>query len=138
VRAAWVSGGYKQDWIDGAAAERLAEVDCLVVQDLFASPLVERASYRLPGAAFAERSGSYVNHADRLQSFDWAIRAPAGVRVEAGVYWQLLGKPGLVKVRRVLEEIAQEISYFAAAFEKVGPLGVDLKASAPAEAMTAS
>ena len=82
TRALWVSGGYQQDWIDRGTAERLAAVACLVVQDLFPSPLSDRATYRLPGAAFAEREGSYVNHADRLQSVAWAIRPPAGVRVE--------------------------------------------------------
>jgi NADH-quinone oxidoreductase subunit G len=127
VRAVWVSGGYKHEWIDGSTAERLATAACLVVQDLFHSPLLERATYRLPGAAFAERSGSYVNHADRLQSVEWAIRPPAGVRVEAGVFWELLGREGLAHVRTVLEEVAAEIPFFATAAEGVGPLGVDLK-----------
>jgi NADH-quinone oxidoreductase subunit G len=134
IRGLWVSGGYKHDWIDAAAAERLAAVDCLVVQDLFASPVLERATYRLGGAAFAERAGSYVNHADRLQSFDWAIRPPAGVRAEAGVYWELLGRPGLVKPRQILDELAREIAFFAAAAEPVGPLGIDLKATSLVEA----
>ncbi len=133
VRAVWISGGYKQDWIDAETAERLATASCLVVQDLFHSPLLERAAYRLPGAAFAERSGSYVNHANRLQSVEWAIRPPEGVRVEAGVYWQLLGETGLVKARRVLEEVAREIPFFAAAADGVGSLGVELKAVASVE-----
>jgi NADH-quinone oxidoreductase subunit G len=133
VAAVWVSGGYKHDWIDEATAERLAAVDCLVVQDLFASPLWERALYRLPGAAFAEREGSYVNHADRLQSVAWAIRPPAGVRVEAGVFWELLSMPGLVKARRVLDEMAVEIPYFAPTANPVSTLGMDLKAGSPAE-----
>jgi NADH-quinone oxidoreductase subunit G len=134
--AVWASGGYKTDWIDEATAGSLARAECLVVQDLFASPLLERAAYRLPGAAFAEREGSYVNHADRLQSVPWAIRPPAGVRVEAGVYWELLGMGGMVKTRRVLDEVAREIAYFAAAAEPVGPLGIDLKAPAPVETAT--
>jgi NADH-quinone oxidoreductase subunit G len=128
VQAVWVSGGYKNDWIDIATAERLAVVDCLVVQDLFASPLWERATYRLPAAAFAEREGSYVNHADRLQSVAWAVRPPAGVRVEAGVFAELLAMSGLVKVRRVLDELAGQIPFFSRAGDPVGPLGVDLKA----------
>ena len=134
VGAVWASSGYKHEWIDTATAERLATVDVLVVQDMFASPLLERATYRLPGAAFAERAGSYVNHADRLQSFSWAIRPPAGVRVESGVYWELLEREGLVKPRRVMEEIAAEIPFFAAAAQPVGPLGIDLKAGATAPA----
>jgi NADH-quinone oxidoreductase subunit G len=138
VRAAWVSGGYKHDWIDDPTAERLAAVECLVVQDLFMSPLAERAAYVLPGAAFAEREGSYVNHADRLQSVEWAVRPPAGVRVEAGVYWELLAEPGLVKARRVLDEVAMTIPFFSRAIDPVGPLGVDLKTNVLAETASAS
>ena len=67
-----------------------------MVQDLFPSPLSERATYVLPGAAFAERDGSYVNRADRLQSVRWAIRPPAGVRPEGSLFWELLGPQGAV------------------------------------------
>ncbi len=125
--AVWVSGGYKHDWIDEATADSLAAAAVLVVQDMFHSPLMDRATYRLAGAAFAERDGSYVNHADWLQSVEWAVRPPAGVRVAAGVYWELLGETGLFKARRVLDEVAERIVFFAAAAETVGPLGVDLK-----------
>jgi NADH-quinone oxidoreductase subunit G len=136
--ALWVTGGYKQPWIDEDTAQRLAAVECLVVQDLFDSPLLERATYPLPGAAFAEREGSYVNHADRLQSVAWAVRPPSGVRVEAGVYAQLLGMTGLVSARRVLEEMAREIPFFSAAADPVGPLGVDLKTRVASETATIS
>jgi NADH-quinone oxidoreductase subunit G len=128
----WICGGYKHDWIVEATAESLAAAECLVVQDLFASPLTPRAAYVLPGTTFAEREGSYVNHADRLQSVQWAIRPPAGVRVEAGVFWELLGMPRLVNARSVLDEVAGEITFFAAAAGPVGPMGIDLKAQAPA------
>jgi predicted molibdopterin-dependent oxidoreductase YjgC len=133
----WVSGGYREsDWIEPELAQRLSAAQCLVVQDMFDSPLLELATYQLPGAAFAEREGSYLSHADRLQSAKWAIRPPAGVRTEGSVYAELLGMTGLIKARRVLDEMAREISFFAAAADPVGPLGVDLKASALAEATT--
>ncbi|HTM52377.1 MAG TPA: 2Fe-2S iron-sulfur cluster-binding protein [Pirellulales bacterium] len=138
VRGAWISGGYKHDWIDRESAERLATAECLVVQDLFESPLMERATYRLPGAAFAEREGCYVNFADRLQAVEWAVRPPVGVHVEAGVYWELLGMAGLFKARRALDELAGDVPFFSRAAEGVDPLGVDLKAEAAAEAATAS
>ena len=134
VRALWASGGYKQDWVDAETAGRLAAVDCLVVQGLFASPLLDLATYRLPAAAFAEREGSYVNHADRLQSVAWAIRPPAGVRTELGVYWELLTMPGLPKARRVLDEVAAQIAFFSPAIDPVGPLGMDLQARPRVEA----
>jgi NADH-quinone oxidoreductase subunit G len=123
----WVSGGYRGDWIDAEAAAALAGVETLVVQDLFRSPLSERATYELPGAAFAEREGSYVNQAGRLQSFTWAIRPPAGVRSEGSLLWQLLGRPGLYSARRVLDEIAREVPAFAPAAAAVGEHGVLLE-----------
>jgi NADH-quinone oxidoreductase subunit G len=123
----WISGGYKSDWNDLETAERFADVPLVIVQDLFASPLWDRADYQLPGASFAERTGSYVNHADRLQSFKWAIRAPAGVMVEGQLYWRLLKKPGLYNAESVLADITREIGYFAAAMQGVAASGVDLK-----------
>jgi NADH-quinone oxidoreductase subunit G len=122
-----VTGGYHRPWIDEATAAQFGPLDTLVVQDIFSSPLWNRATYQLPGAAFAEREGSYVNYADRLQNAVWAVRPPAGVRVEASVYWQLLGRSGMYKARRVLTELAHEIPAFAAAAGPVPDVGVDLK-----------
>ena len=130
----WVSGGYKTDWIDVETAERIAgAASLLVVQDLFASPLSTLAHYQLPAAAFAERAGSYVNHADRLQSFDWSIRPPMGVREEASLLWRLLGRRGLYQARAVLDDIAREIPALSAAIYPVPDVGIDLKVNLLAE-----
>lgn len=134
IRAAWVSGGYKTDWNTAEHAAALAGLDVLVVQDMFSSPLMEQATHQLPGAGFAERAGSYVNHADRLQSFAWAIRPPAGAWVEGQVFWQLLAKPGLYNPRAVLSDVAAEILYFEPAGAEIGETGVDLRAKLLAEA----
>jgi NADH-quinone oxidoreductase subunit G len=127
IDAVWVSGGYKSDWVDEATAERLAAAELLVVQDIFPSPLMERADYRLPSAAFAEREGSYVNHADRLQSFRRAIRPPMGVRIEGSLFWQLLGREGMYNAGSALEEISRKILFYSAAAGGVPDVGVDLK-----------
>ena len=127
IKAVWVAGGYREPWIDEATAERLAGVETLIVQDMFDSPLWRRATYQLPGASFAERSGSYVNFADRLQSFEWAIRPPAGAWVEGHLYWRMLGMRGLYNPRTVLSEMAANIGYFAAAGDEIPPTGIDLK-----------
>jgi len=127
VRAAWVTGGYKTDWIEEETAERFTGIELLVVQDMFTSPLWERADFQLPGAGFAEREGSYVNHGHRLQSFRWAIRPPAGAQLEGRVYWRLLGRQGMYDARAVLGEVAAEISYFSAAMGEIPPTGVDLR-----------
>ncbi len=126
INAVWVTGGYKSDWIDEPTAARLDAADLLIVQDIFSSPLWERASYQLPGASFAERQGSYVNHAGRLQSFSWAVRPPAGVWIEGQVYWRLLEMPGMYDSRRVLREMATEIASFNAADDEIPPTGIVL------------
>jgi NADH-quinone oxidoreductase subunit G len=136
VRGAWVSGGYKTDWVDAATAEKFGGLATLVVQDMFNSPLLEMADFQLPGAAFAEREGSYVNCNDRLQSVVWAVRPPAGVRTEASLLWQLLGLPGMYRSRKVLSEVAAEVMYFSAASAAVPPVGIDLKVNLLAEAAT--
>jgi len=127
IRGLWVSGGYKRPWVDRATADRLAGQELLVVQDLFASPLADRADYVLPAAAFAERDGSYVNRDDHLQSVRWAVRPPRGVRPEGSVFWELLGRPGLYQARQVLSELAAEIGYFHVAGGTIPDVGVNLK-----------
>ena len=126
VNAVWITGGYKHDWIDEPAATRLSGFEIVVVQDMFPSPLWENATHQLPGVAFAEREGSYVNRDGWLQTFSWAIRPPEGSRVEGSVYWQLLEMPGLYKARTVMDEVAATIPYFATAAEPTPELGVAL------------
>ena len=138
IRGVWVSGGYKNEWIDEAAAGRFKPVELLVVQDLFPSPLSQRATYELPGAAFAERDGSYVNRADRLQSAAWSVRPPGGVRTEGSLYWELSGRAGLYDARAVLDEVAAEILDFNPAAQEVPETGIDLKANLIAEGTTES
>jgi len=127
----WVTGGYFDSWIDGATADRIASARDVIVQDMFDSPLWQRATLRLPGASFAEREGSYVNAGSRLQSATWAVRSPQGAWPEGHVYWRLLEMPGMYRARMVLDEIAATIPSFAPAAEPVGPHGVEIAASEP-------
>lgn len=131
--AIWFAGGYKTNWCEEQTAALLA-ASLLVVQDLFAGPAWEVARYQLPGVAFAERSGSYVNSTGRLQSFDWAIRPPAGAMSDGQLFWWLLGQDSLYSARRVLDEIAHEIAPFETAAGSVPELGVELSFSEMAEA----
>ena len=127
VRGVWVAGGYPMPWIDQQQAQQFDGLQLLVVQDLFPSPLSERATYVLPSAAFAEREGSYVNRNDRLQTSTWAIRPPSGVRPEAQLYWQMLGLPGLYNSRSILDEVSRNIGFFSAATCEIPETGLDLR-----------
>ena len=129
VGAIWVTGGYPYAWVDDELVTRLRAASLLIVQDLFPSPLWRAADYQLPGVAFAERSGSYVNANDHLQSFEWAVRPPAGAMPEGHVYWRLLQRSGLYDAAAVMQEVSREILYFSAAAGGVSELGVNLKAN---------
>ena len=106
VKAVWVTGGYPSPWHGADEVAAIADIETIVIQDMFESPLWNAARFRLPGAAFAERSGSYVNHQEMSQSFDWAIRPPGGVQVEGQVYWQLQKRSGMYDPEKVREEMA--------------------------------
>lgn len=127
VQGMWVSGGYKTDWNDQAVADELSVVPLVVVQDLFRSPLWDIATYQLPAVAFAERDGSYVNLDNRLQSFRWAVRPPAGVMPEGHLFWRLLGRDGMYNAREVLVELATKNAVFAPALDEIPDVGVDLR-----------
>jgi len=109
IGGVWGSGGYRKPWIDTEVAARRARAGLVVVQDLFDSPLSQQATYVLPGAAFPERDGSYVNRDGRLQSAARAIRPPAGIRTEGSLLWELAGRPGLYQAGVVLEEVVREV-----------------------------
>jgi NADH-quinone oxidoreductase subunit G len=127
LQGVWVAGGYKNDWIDETTAKKFDGLSLLIVQDLFPSPLSERANYVLPAAAFAEREGSYVNYSDRLQTVPQAIRPPLGVRSEGSLLWEMSGRKGLYNAQAVLSELTREILYFSAAISGVSDVGIDLK-----------
>ncbi|MFN9367813.1 MAG: 2Fe-2S iron-sulfur cluster-binding protein [Planctomycetia bacterium] len=125
--AAWISAGYPGPWIDDAAAAPFADVRCLVVQDLFDSPLAQLATWRLPAAGFAERAGTWVNVAHRAQSFRQAIRAPAGVWPEGRLYWNMLGRQGLYDPDAVRRQLAASSATLAALAGDVPDSGIDLR-----------
>jgi NADH-quinone oxidoreductase subunit G len=136
VGAAWITGGYPQPAFDASVARRLQSVRLLVVQDLWATPIWRQARYQVPGATFAEKDGSYVNHTDRLQSFKWSVRPPAGTLAEGQLYWRLLGRSGLYSARKALDELSAECTYFAMATGSIPEVGVDLKLNQLAEERT--
>jgi NADH-quinone oxidoreductase subunit G len=125
--AAWVTGGYPMPWIDEAAAAAFADLECLVVQDFFESPLMKLATWRLPAAGFAERAGTWVNVAHHAQSFGQAIKPPAGVWPEGRLFWNMLGRRGLYDPVGVRQQIAGSAAAFAALAGDVPATGVDLR-----------
>ena len=61
-------GGYNLDWVTESMDRAVGKPTLLIVQDIFASPLSERADIVLASSSFAERDGTYVNHAGIAQA----------------------------------------------------------------------
>jgi NADH-quinone oxidoreductase subunit G len=127
VDAAWITAAHPGPWIDDDQAAVFAGLKSLVVQDLFDSPLMRLASWRLPAAGFAERSGTWVNVAHHAQTFRNAIRPPAGVWPEGRLYWNMLGRRGLYDAVAVRRQLAESTAAFAALGGEVPACGVDLR-----------
>ncbi len=126
-RGLWVAGGYPAAWPESSETKSLSQLPLLVIQETFPSSLGRQARFQLPAVTFPEREGSFVNFADRLQSFTWAIRPPTGVYTDGQLYWRLLENPGMYRARPVLDELAEYFVYFSAASGPIPDVGVDLK-----------
>ena len=109
---AWIAGGYPDAWVDKALEKACGGIDWLVVQDMFPSGLSASASLVLPMCSFAEREGSFVNFAGRIQPFSRAVRPPEGCKRDGQVLYELAGFEGLYNGARLREMMAQKIDAF--------------------------
>lgn len=111
--AVWLGGGYISPWVEKEAAESLSKPALLVLQDLLASELLSAAEFVLPACAWAERSGSFINDAGRLQRFDRAMPPPDGGRSDGQYLFELAGHEGLYTGDRVRAMMAHTVPAFA-------------------------
>jgi NADH-quinone oxidoreductase subunit G len=74
---AWyMVGGNSHGWVTDAINSAVGNPSLLIVQDIFPSPLTERADVVLASGSFAERDGTYVNHSGLAQAANAAVRSP--------------------------------------------------------------
>jgi NADH-quinone oxidoreductase subunit G len=129
LRALYVTAGYSPvagSWVNEEQAEKLKKVPLLIVQDLFQSAATAAAKYVLPAASFAEKEGTFVNHAGLAQSLRWAVRC-AG-RTDGQIVLDLMQRRGLLHAPTLRKELAAEVPYFAPlAAGELGEYGVKLE-----------
>jgi NADH-quinone oxidoreductase subunit G len=109
----------------------LQNIQVLAVQSILETPLTDLASFVLPGASFAEKRGSMINGARRLQRLNKAIAVPGNAMDD----WQILvqlkaalgGGNGIHSIEEVFKSMAEGSPVFAGlSLSKIGDLGIDL------------
>ena len=115
----------------GIGSDLLAKLETLVVSDILPNATTAAATHLLPGAAHAEKRGTFVNVKGRLQKFIKAVEAPGDARAE----WEFLhdivlgvtGQDGFVSIEGLFNQMAKEVPAFAGLeWAKVGDTGVDV------------
>ncbi len=135
IRGLYVCGG---DLLEAAPAERidaiLGKLDLLIVQDLAARPRFARAAVTLPATTFAEKDGTFTNHAGRVQRIRRALATPPGWRADGEIFTTLLNtlaaRSERFEIAAVWEAMSRDGGRFAAiAFDRIGPEGAPLDAA---------
>lgn len=133
--AVYCVGGDPQGWINDEQAAALGKPDTVIVQDIFASAATRQATMVLPGGSFAERDGTFVNHASLAQGISRAVHGPGDARPDNRILWELAGRRGLFNLRALRREMGEAIPALAALQSgELGEQGVRLVAAEVASA----
>jgi NADH dehydrogenase/NADH:ubiquinone oxidoreductase subunit G len=89
-----LTGNYPGAWADGALAGALSKKFTVLI-DTLPSGLSTKVDVLLPGATWAEKSGTFENAGGRLQSFERAIPVLEGAKPEGQVAVDLMVVCGL-------------------------------------------
>jgi NADH-quinone oxidoreductase subunit G len=129
IQALYVTAGYSPRlglWHTPEQRAILAKVPLVIVQDLFMTPLAESAKYVIPAATWAEKHGTFVNHAGLAQTIHPAVRPGQFARTDGQVFLDLLERRGLLHLETLRRELAAEVPFFAALAGDLGEHGVRL------------
>src|SRR5262249_27660356 len=98
LQAVYLAAGYPPrswGWLSPEQTEALKKAPTLIVQDLHPSAISEAATVVMPAAAWAEKSGTFVNHAGYAQTIEWAVTPSGEVRTDGQVFLDLMERRGL-------------------------------------------
>jgi NADH-quinone oxidoreductase subunit G len=132
IRALYVCGPDLVATADPQQLERALErIEVLIVQDVFRTALAERATVVLPSLTFAEKTGTFTNHAGRLQAIHAALAPADGQLSDGEIFTRLLAELSEGRwsfdATAVLEEIAAAIPRYAGlSFANIGLQGRQL------------
>ncbi|MEJ2641972.1 MAG: formate dehydrogenase subunit alpha [Desulfosarcinaceae bacterium] len=100
------------------AREALQRLDFLVVQDIFLTETTAYADVILPGTAFAEKNGSFVNSDRRVSRVRRAVDPPGEARQDWEILREVAGRMGYpmqayADESQIFDEIAAVVPFMA-------------------------
>ena len=131
IKALLVFGG-EELVAAGIPAETLGKLEVLIFSGILSNATSQLAHVVLPGAAFAEKTGSMINVHGRLQRMTRAIPAPGEARED----WMILrdmrmaltGGNSLHSVEDVWKSMAAEIAQLSGLnWARIGDLGIQIE-----------
>ncbi|MDY3554133.1 molybdopterin-dependent oxidoreductase [Gemmata sp. JC717] len=115
LAAMWFCGGYPdKSHLDALVPTGWKVPALLVAQDLLPTVVTASAKYILPATTGFEKDGTFVNHANYVQTFPRAAKPPVEARTELQLAFDLLGRRGLVQPDAVRKELAKAVPFFGA------------------------
>ena len=116
----------------GIGADLLAKLETLIVSDILPNETVKLAHYVLPGAAHAEKRGSFTNTKGRVQKFMKAVETPGDARAEWEFLHELVhnvtGQNGFVTIEGLFNELAKDVPAFnGLSWAALGDTGVTVQ-----------
>jgi len=88
----------------------LKALDFLVVQEIFLSETAKMADVVLPGASYAEKTGTFSNTERRVQMVNRAIKPIGNARADGEIICDLATRMGYPMEYKSSEEVMQEIA----------------------------
>jgi NADH-quinone oxidoreductase subunit G len=131
VQALYLAAGYPPrpgGWVSEEQVQALQRAPLLVCHDLLPSSVSNFAHFVLPAASWAEKEGTFVNHAGLAQAIHWVVTPTGEVRTDGQVFLDLSERRGLLHAPTLRKELAGEVPYFAAlAAGDLGEYGILLE-----------
>jgi NADH-quinone oxidoreductase subunit G len=115
----------------GIAEGDLAKLHALVVLDILPNKTTSHASVLLPASSFAEKRGSMINLAGRIQRLARAVSAPGQARDDWEILRDLIvavgGQNGVYSIEEVFKTMAAEVAPLKGlSLAGIGDLGTEL------------
>jgi len=111
------------------AEKSIANLDLLVVQDIFMTETARLADVVLPSACFAEKEGTFSNTERRVQRVRKAVDAPGEARDDWWITGQIASRMGYAMTYRDSEAIFNEMaavtpSYTGLSYARIDETGI--------------